>query len=68
MIEIGTTQKRIIPNDHAVAMVLGLDLNKVMADSLTLEPLGTSGDWMVRWQGGAILDAEAAAILFSADE
>ncbi len=45
-----------------IALVLGLDANKVEADSLTLEPFGTN--WLVRWRGVAVLDGDAAAILF----
>lgn len=46
-----------------IALVLGIDANRVEADSLTLEPYGSS--WLVRWRGVAVLDGTAAAILFA---
>ena len=48
-----------------IAAVLGIDPNKVLADSMTLEPFGDS--WIVRWEGLAILNGEAARILFGED-
>jgi hypothetical protein len=57
--------KRKIDNGRAVLTVLGVDPMKVAADSLTLEPWGD--DWLVRWDGLAVLDAKAAEALFGGD-
>jgi len=51
----------------AVAMVLGLDLKKVCRDGFILEPL-PNGDWSVSWNGHAVLNKEAAAILFGGQQ
>ena len=45
-----------------IAVVLGIDPSKVLADSMHLEPFGTG--WRVSWEGVAFLDGEAARILF----
>lgn len=47
-----------------IAVVLGIDPSKVLADSMRLEPFGTG--WRVSWEGAAFLDGEAARILFGA--
>lgn len=48
-----------------IAAVLGIDPTKVLADSMALEPFGNS--WIVRWEGAAILNGEAARTLFGED-
>lgn len=47
---------------HDIAIVLGIDPSKVLADSMHLEPFGSG--WRVSWEGCAFLDGEAARILF----
>ncbi|WP_251439123.1 hypothetical protein [Microbacterium sp. USTB-Y] len=58
----GSSPRSARQHGHDIAIVLGIDPGKVLADSMRLEPFGTG--WRVSWEGAAILHADAARILF----
>lgn len=65
-VRVPPVKRPIISDARRIAMVLGIDENKVVADSLTLEPFGSN--WIVRWEGAAVLNGDAARDLFDNPE